>query len=226
MKKRVLRYLLHQKKLQKFVSTSEYLSKNGIDTVLTYNSIDQFEKEYDQGKIKFPVFVKPRCGSGSVGAKKINDMIELKEAINIDKTIIIQEYMDGVDMDADVYIDAISQKTVSIFSKRKIETKIGGASKTISFKDEKLFELIKKVVNLFDFTGPIDIDFFYKDGKYYLSEINPRFGGAYLHAYGAGVNFPELIYNNMSNKENKENIGNYDENIIMLMYDDVIITKI
>ena len=69
------------------------------------------------------------------------------------------------------------------------------------------------------------MDFFIKDGEYYLSEINPRFGGAYLHAYGAGVDFIQLILNNMDGKENQSIIGQYDEDMIMMMYDDVVIKR-
>lgn len=204
----------------------KYLTKNNIPTTLTYGSIEEFEDGYKNKEISFPVFVKPRGGSGSVGAKKINDINELRVAIENDRTLIIQEFMDAIDLDVDVYIDMISKKPVEMFSKKKLETKIGGASKTISFKDQKLFELIKRIVSIFDFNGTIDMDFFYKNGEYYLSEINPRFGGAYLHAYGAGVNFPKLIMNNINGIANEENIGNYEENIMMLMFDDVIIEKI
>lgn len=204
----------------------KYLKKNNINTTMTYGTIEEFKEEYNNKKIDFPVFVKPRTGSGSVGARKISKLQELEEAMEEDKSLIIQEFMNAVDLDADVYIDTISHKPVSMFSKKKIETKIGGASKTISFKDEKLFDMIKKIIPLFDFTGTIDIDFFYKDGEYYLSEINPRFGGAYIHAYGAGVKFPQLVINNLNGIENKENIGNYEENVMMLMYDDVIIEKL
>ena len=75
------------------------------------------------------------------------------------------------------------------------------------------------------FNGPCDMDFFIKDGEYYLSEINPRFGGAYLHAYGAGVDFIKLIINNIHGIENESIVGQYDEDVIMMMYDDVVITK-
>ena len=106
-----------------------------------------------------------------------------------------------------------------------METKIGGASKTISFKDEKLFCMVKAICNVLEFNGPIDMDFFYKDGTYYLSEINPRFGGAYLNAYGAGVDFIKLIENNVLKNSNITNIGNYDEGVAMMMYDSVVIKK-
>lgn len=133
--------------------------------------------------------------------------------------------MTGGDCDADVYVDTISHRAVAAFSKRKIETRIGGASKTISFKDPKLFAFIQEVCDAFEFNGPLDMDFFIKDGEYYLSEINPRFGGAYLHAYGAGVDFIQLIVNNINGIENPVNIGNYDDDILMMMYDDVVIAR-
>ena len=84
---------------------------------------------------------------------------------------------------------------------------------------------MKEVVGVLELSGPCDMDFFYKDGQYYLSEINPRFGGAYLHAYGAGVDFVKYILRNMDGQANEPEIGNYDEGVLMLMYDDVVITR-
>ena len=203
----------------------KFLVANNINTVKTFGNYDEFLKDYHKNNISFPVFVKPRTGSGSVGAQKVFCCTELHELCEKNPTLIIQEYMDGQDLDADVYVDTISHKPVSIFTKRKLETKIGGASKTISFKDETLFEFVKEIVSKFDFNGPIDIDFFYKNGKYYMSEINPRFGGAYLHAFGAGVDFVKMIYNNVNHVANDTRIGDYDEGVVMMMYDSVVITK-
>ena len=205
----------------------QYLSSVGIKTVLTYDNLNEFKEALNRHEIEFPVFIKPRTGSGSVGAAKIESMQELEVAFEEHKfDYIIQEFMNCEDCDADVYIDALSHKLVAAFSKKKIETRIGGASKTISFKDAKLFEFIELIVNNFEFSGAVDMDFFYRNGEYYLSEINPRFGGAYLHAYGAGVDFPKMIRNNIRGIQNEKCIGNYKEGVIMLMYDDVVITNI
>lgn len=203
----------------------QYLCKKDIPTVLTYGDIGSFERGYEEGKIDFPVFVKPRNGSGSVGARRIGSMIELQEAMRENPQLIIQELMRGLDLDADVYVDTISHQVVSAFSKKKLSTTIGGANKTVSFKDEKLFGCIQKIVEQFELNGPNDMDFFYKDGTYYLSEINPRFGGAYLHAYGAGVDFVKLIEKNIEGKVNTPNMGNYDEGVVMMMYDSVVIKR-
>lgn len=203
----------------------QHLMKNNIPTVMTWGALEQFEKAFYAGEVEFPVFVKPRTGSGSVGARKVYSYEILSEAMAEDPSLIIQEYMDCIDLDADVYIDTITHEAVAAFSKKKIETRIGGASKTVSFKDEKLFDFISKIVKTLKFNGPVDMDFFYRDGQYYLSEVNPRFGGAYLHAYGAGVDFIKMIENNLNGIVNKPNFGDYEEGVVMMMYDSVVIKK-
>lgn len=203
----------------------QYLTAHGIPTPDTWGDYSSAMVAIESGSLAFPVFVKPRTGSGSVGARRVQDAETLKILCEADPTLIIQRLMDG-DLDADVYIDTISHKAVSAFSKRKLETKIGGASKTISFKDENLFAFIRKITELLKFNGPVDMDFFYQDGTYYLSEVNPRFGGAYLHAYGAGVDFVKLIKNNLNGYENAPVFGNYEDDVVMMMYDSVVITKI
>ncbi len=204
----------------------KYLHKKGIRTVLTYNSLESLRNDLELGEVSFPLFMKPISGSASIGIGVVKNWEETEAKFNDGKFIyIIQELMTGGDCDADVYVDCISHKPVAAFSKKKIESRIGGASKTISFKDQKLFDTINEVCSVLELRGPCDMDFFYKDGEYYLSEINPRFGGAYIHAYGAGVDFIKLIINNIHGVENSSILGNYDEDVIMLMYDDVVITR-
>ena len=110
---------------------------------------------------------------------------------------MIQEFLDGQEIGADVYIDMLSGEIVSIFTKRKLKMRAGETDKSVSFKDERLFTLIKKFVKDAGYTGQIDIDIFEIDGEYYLSEVNPRFGGGYPHSYECGVNNMELILNNL-----------------------------
>lgn len=206
----------------------KYLREHGIRTAMTWGTFEEVKTALDAGEVSLPVFVKPRTGSGSVGARKVMDLETLHAAFEQDPSLIAQELMTGegcFDLDADVYVDTISHKPVAIFSKRKISTTIGGANKTISFKDQKLFDFAQEALSKFKFNGPIDADFFYKNGEYYLSEVNPRFGGAYLHAYGAGVDFIKLIDRNLKGLENEVQIGDYEEGVVMMMYDSVVIKK-
>lgn len=204
----------------------KHLKSAGIPTPETFGSYEETKVAINSGNVTLPVFVKPRTGSGSVGARRVDTLAELEKAFAEDSSLIAQELMQCEDMDADVYVDTITHQPVSIFSKRKIETKIGGASKTVSFKDEKLFAFLRNALAHFKFNGPIDVDLFYRNGQYYLSEINPRFGGAYLHAYGAGVDFVKMIEKNINGQPNMPVFGDYEENVVMMMYDSVVIEKI
>ena len=86
--------------------------------------------------------------------------------------------------------------------------------------------MVQDFVNKLGTEGPIDIDIFRVNNEYYISEVNPRFGGGYLIAYECGENFPKFIKNNLENIENKKNIGNYKKNICMLKCDDLKIVDI
>ena len=98
----------------------KHLSANGIPTVMTWATLEEFDEAFAMNEVSFPVFVKPRTGSGSVGARKVSDYQILKEAVREDPSLIIQEFMDGVDLDADVYIDTITHEAIAAFSKKKI----------------------------------------------------------------------------------------------------------
>ena len=96
-----------------------YLKNHGVNTPLTFHELDDFKAAYFKGEIQFPVFIKPRTGSGSVGAHKVNTMQDLENYYAENAfDYIIQEFMQG-DCDADAYIDYYSKEVVSIFSKKK-----------------------------------------------------------------------------------------------------------
>ena len=97
----------------------------------------------------------------------------------------------------------------------------GETDKSVSVKDVKLFNLIKEFVKKSRLKGIIDIDIFKVNEEYYISEVNPRFGGGYPHAYECGVNVPKMIINNLLDKENQECIGQYENDVFMMKFNEV-----
>ena len=119
----------------------------------------------------------------------------------------------------------ISGEPVAIFTKEKILMIAGETDKSVSKKDEKLFELIRRFVKKAGFRGIIDIDIFKKDDEYFISEVNPRFGGGYPHAYECGVNVPKMIINDIMGVENNISVGEFEENRYMMKYNEIKIIK-
>ena len=175
------------------------------------------------GSISYPVFVKPVRGSASISISKVYDNETVELLLNRQEGLIIQEFLDGQEIGADVYIDMISGEVVSIFTKRKLRMRAGETDKSVSFKDEKLFALIEKFVEEAGYKGQIDIDIFDINGEYYISEVNPRFGGGYPHAYECGADHISLIVNNLAGNANVKQIGDYKEGVYMMKYSELVI---
>ena len=202
-----------------------WLSEHGYPCAKSYVDKEKFYSDVNAGIIDYPVFVKPVCGSASIAISKVYDKETLELLFARNNNLMIQEFLNGQEIGADVYIDMISGEVVSIFTKKKIVMRAGETDKAVSFKDEKLFDLIKRFCKDCGWSGQIDIDIFDVGGEYYISEVNPRFGGGYPHAYECGCDHMKLIINNLNGKSNENQIGLYDENVYMMKYNEVAIKR-
>ncbi len=201
----------------------QWLKARGYHCAASYMEMADFLKDAKEGKIGYPVFVKPAHGSASLHISKADDA-EITDFLYRHGTdMMIQEYLKGQEIGADVYIDMISGEVVSIFTKKKLLMRAGETDKAVSFRDEKLFELIERFVKESGYRGQIDIDIFDVDGEYYISEVNPRFGGGYPHAYECGCDHMKLIVNNLQGKANEKQIGQYREGVYMMKYNEIMI---
>ncbi len=204
----------------------KWLKAHGYKCAKSWMDKEAFYRAVDAGEVTYPVFVKPYRGSASISISKVYD----KETIDLlfchEDDLMIQEFLNGQEIGADVYIDLISGEVISIFTKKKIKMRAGETDKAVSFKDPALFDLIEKFVVEAGYRGQIDIDIFDIGGEYYISEVNPRFGGGYPHAYESGCDHMKLIMNNLNGVRNEKHIGAYDEGIYMMKYNEVKIKRL
>lgn len=215
-------YALCERALDK-MQMYHWLNDHGYRCAKSYDNKDVFYKDLAASNVSFPVFVKPIQGSASIAISKVKDKETLELLWKHTDGLMIQEYLKGQEIGADVYIDMISDEVVSIFTKKKLLMRAGETDKAVSFKDEQLFELITRFCNDSGWTGQIDIDVFDVNGEYYISEVNPRFGGGYPHAYECGVDHMKLIENNLNGIVNEKRIGAYKEGIVMMKYNEVMV---
>ncbi len=217
-------YALCEMSLDKF-QMYNWLASHNYRCAKSFMDKEAFFAEVDANQITYPVFVKPARGSASISISKVYDRETVELLFAHEDGLMIQEFLDGQEIGADVYIDFISGEVVSIFTKKKIKMRAGETDKAVSFKDPKLFELIEKFVLEAGYRGQIDIDIFDVNGEYYISEVNPRFGGGYPHAYESGCDHMKLILNNLNGVANEKNIGSYEDGIYMMKYNEVMVRR-
>lgn len=200
-----------------------WLKQHGYACAESYDRLEDFLQA--EQRLGYPVFVKPVRGSASIAIQKAEDRETVEFLCGRSEDLMIQQFLPGQEIGADVYIDMISGEVVSIFTKKKLVMRAGETDKAISFQDEKLFRLIEKFAGESGFRGQIDIDIFAVNGTYYISEVNPRFGGGYPHAYECGVDHMKLICNNLQGIANEKKLGGYEDGVVMMKYNELRVMK-
>ena len=198
-----------------------WLTEHGYRCAKTYVQFSVFQQALADGEVKFPVFVKPRFGSASLHISKAEDMETAAFLFQHQPDMIIQEFLNGQEIGADVYTDMLSGRVVAAFTKNKLVMRAGETDKAISFKDETLFALISRFVEESGYRAQIDMDIFKIGDAYYISEVNPRFGGGYPHAYECGVKTPQMIVTNLSGQQNVPSVGEYRSDVVMMKYNEL-----
>ncbi|MBN2338332.1 MAG: ATP-grasp domain-containing protein, partial [Acidobacteria bacterium] len=139
--------------------------------------------------------------------------------------LMIEEFIDGREFGVDAYVDLRSRKPAAIFAKEKIRMRAGETDKSRSVKDGKLFDLVSAFLCKSGLVGVVDIDLLQSGGEYFITDVNPRFGGGYPHAHECGVNFVRLILNNIAGRENISAVGHYEEDTFMMKYSEATLLK-
>lgn len=188
--------------------TAKYVESLGLGTPTTFVSLDEAKAALREGILTFPLVLKPRWGSGSIGIEFVNSLEELDEVYAMllkkvkktilataskgDEYILIQQKIDGQEYGMDVMNDLEgNHRAVSV--KKKLAMRAGETDKAQTVDNAEIRAFGQTLGKNLHHIGNLDVDVFEKDGKYYILELNPRFGGGFPFSYEAGVNFPGAI---------------------------------
>ena len=205
--------------------TYKLLQTHGLPGIPTFLTLDEIAVEMEKKQLDFPLIIKPRNGSASIGISIVHSFEELHALWKDTGELIAQPFIDGNEFGVDCYIDLLTNQPINIFCKQKIKMRAGETDKSIAIHDPNLVQLIEELLCVLRPIGPIDIDCFKTDKGYMISEINPRFGGGYPHAHEEGQNFVKCIVNNLMGIPNKARIDSYSQGSVMIKYDDVVVLK-
>ncbi len=201
------------------VNTHNWLVKEGFPTVKQTTPEEVLKNPDDW---PYPLFVKPRRGSSSIGATMVRNETELKLA-TANREFIVQSLARGREYTVDVYIDRGGKCRCAV-PRLRIETRGGEVNKGMTVRHELLQETAKRVAEaLPGGVGVMNIQMFYEEESDQLNviEINPRYGGGYPLSHEAGapmtqwmiqeaMGVPPAIHDNWTNE------------FVMLRYDDAI----
>lgn len=189
--------------------TAQWIESIGLKSPKTYIKLEDAKKALETGEISFPLFMKPRWGSGSIGLESISDMEDLDIYYNIlmkkikktilatasvgNEYILIQEKLTGNEYGLDVMND-LDGNNVGVSVKQKLAMRSGETDKAITLDLPDVKQMGEQIGKELRHIGNLDVDIMQRaNGDYCVLELNPRFGGGYPFSYEAGVNLPKVI---------------------------------
>lgn len=197
--------------------TAQWVESLGLKSPKTFVRLEDAKHALETGELHFPLFMKPRWGSGSIGLESIADMEELDIYYHLlmkkikktilatasvgDEYIMIQEKLTGNEFGLDVMND-LEGNNVAVSVKQKLAMRAGETDKAVTVDLPEVREIGHKIGNALKHIGNLDVDVMQNEkGEYCVLELNPRFGGGFPFSYEAGVNLPKAIIEWV--KENK-----------------------
>jgi len=209
--------------------TFRFFQKLNIQTPLSFLSITDTLNAISENRIHFPLILKPRWGSGSIGIKQVDNPNELglayawltveikKSALNhmnhndVEDAIIIQEKIIGDEYGMDILND-FEGRYYGSFARKKLTMRSGETDKATTVIRKEFSDLGKTVAGVTKHIGIMDCDFFVANEQIYFLEMNPRFGGGYPMSHAGGINVPGIYLEWFKGTKNVDKFNNYRNN--------------
>lgn len=175
--------------------TADYFESVGLKSP---HPVDNW-KEYKAG---YPAFIKPKDGSSSIFAYKVENEMELQSFSEQVPDYIIQPYVDGTEYTIDIFCD-FAGNPIFITPRIRLAVRAGEVLKTKIVQDEKIISEIKQLIADYKPCGQITVQMIREkstEDDYYI-EINPRFGGGAPLSMKAGANSAKALLRLLQGEE-------------------------
>jgi len=164
--------------------TTQFFHELGILTPQSW-----LPHQLDSIQFEYPLFIKPRQGSGATHTYKIHDQRELDFYLDVVPDPIIQECLPGPEITTDV-VCGLNGRLLGIVSRKRIEVRWGEVAKGVTIHNQVIIDACAKIAEALPAYGPITVQCMMKDGIAYFTEINARLGGGVPLGIAAGVDTP------------------------------------
>ena len=167
--------------------TADYFISVGLKSPLPVDDVEQ----YDMG---YPAFIKPKDGSSSVDAYKVNNEEDLRTYAGKIADYIIQPFISGREFTIDIVCD-YEGNPVYITPRERLAVRAGEVLKTQIYQDDVMIEEMKKLIADYKPCGQITVQLIQDEctkDNYYI-EINPRFGGGAPLSIKAGADSAKAV---------------------------------
>jgi carbamoyl-phosphate synthase large subunit len=169
--------------------------------------------------LRYPVLVKARKGFGSRHIYRADNEAELEFFLRYTAAeSMVQQVCLGTEFSIDVFCD-LESRCVAAVPRTMIESKGGESIKGMSINDPELIAFAKEVAEALRIIGPANVQCFREpDGQLQVTDVNPRFGGAFPLPTAAGSRYPEMAIALANGETLEPRLGDFREGVVMTRF--------
>jgi carbamoyl-phosphate synthase large subunit len=175
----------------------------------------------DPGAWPWPLMVKPRAGSSSVGIRILRAPDELTE-VGGSREYLAQELLQGEEYTVNLFFDAAARLRCAIPHQR-CEVRAGEVAKGVTRRHPELEAIARALGETLPgargalcFQAIVDAA-----GRAVVFELNARFGGGYPLAHRAGARFAQWLLEETTGRSTSAH-NHWQDGVLMLRYDHAI----
>lgn len=174
--------------------TADYFISLGLKSPLPTNSVEKYEEALQNGSSSFPAFIKPKDGSSSINAYKVENINDLKLYAKKINDYIIQPFISGREYTIDIFCD-YDGNPVFITPRERLAVRSGEVLKTRITQNETMITEMLTLIADYKPCGQITVQLIQDEntGDNYYIEINPRFGGGAPLSIKAGADSAKAV---------------------------------
>jgi carbamoyl-phosphate synthase large subunit len=168
---------------------------------------------------RYPVVVKPRWGSGSIGVGIARSAEELR-LLAEGRDVVVQSVARGIEYSIDVLV--LAGRVVSAVPRRRVEVRAGESSKGVTVRHPGIEAAARAAAErLPGAYGPLTVQAFHdpEADDVRLIEVNPRFGGGFPLSYEAGADHPRWLIEDVLGLPSTASADAWRAGVAMLRYD-------
>ncbi len=192
--------------------TQTFMEDNGFFVPHLYT-----KEEMEEGKVNYPLFIKPVDGSSSIDTYRADNAKELKSARDRVADPMVQDYMEGEEYTVDVFLD-FDSRIISIVPRIRIAVRSGEIAKGRIVRDHEIENDIRRLMEVLKPVGHITVQLRKTNKGIEYIEINPRFGGGAPMSIMAGADSCEDLYRLLRGETLKYS-DDYRSGLTFLRYD-------
>jgi carbamoyl-phosphate synthase large subunit len=169
-------------------------------------------------EVPYPVLVKAREGFGSRHIYRCEDEAQLRFFLGYTAVpSMVQRCCAGEEFSIDVFCD-LDGRCLNAIPRTMIESKGGESIKGMTIADPELIEHGRFVAETLRLVGPANIQCFRVGAELQVTDINPRFGGAFPLPTAAGSGYPELAMALANGERPEPRLGTFREGLVMTRF--------